>query len=451
MLMRKNLRLVLAAATAVSLTGGLLSLTAGTAAAAPAKYADDFNGDGYRDYVSHGSGAGVVITYGTATGPGTKTKRIDQSNPGIPGTLTGNDGFGGSSAAADFNSDGYADLAVADMSETVGKRKRQGMVVMLWGSKSGLGSKATTLAQKSPTSEWLFGRHLAVGDFDGNGKPDLAVADWFTVHIYRGGFSSKDGGTRTVTRHDPKHGALREITGLAAGKVTKDKASDLYVLGAGYVNDRQTSGTWFLRGGSTVTAPRKPTTYNSSSPDWSPVGVVADFDKNGYGDLAVTESGYKKHAGSVLVMRGGADGAGSSYRLTQDSAGVATSLKAGDEFGFDMSVGDTNRDGYPDLAVGVLEDIGRDQSAGGVHVLRGGKKGVSGGGSQWFTKETAGLPSKPFGSFGGETRLRDADRDGDADLFISDNSGRSFVLKGGGAGVSTKSSSVVGLRANFPQ
>ena len=52
MFTRRNTRLVLATAAAVSLTGGLLTLSTSTASAAPAKYADDFNGDGYRDYAT---------------------------------------------------------------------------------------------------------------------------------------------------------------------------------------------------------------------------------------------------------------------------------------------------------------------------------------------------------------------------------------------------------------
>ncbi|MFI2211913.1 FG-GAP and VCBS repeat-containing protein [Streptomyces sp. NPDC020141] len=450
-----RLRRVVATATAVALAGGLLSLATGqaTAAAKPAKYTDDFNGDGYRDYATSVTGQSVTLTYGTAAGPGGKTKEFDQRSPGIPGTLTGADGFSSAMAAADFNNDGYADLAVADPTEKVGNRRGQGMVVVVWGTKSGLGSKATTLPLKSPKADMGFGRHLAAGDFDGNGKADLAVADDQSVHIYRGGFSSKNGGTGKVTRHTPNHDALLEITGLAAGKVTKDKAVDLYVLGAGYANGRQNSGTWFLRGGSTVTAPKKPSTYNAATPDYSPEGVVADFDKDGYGDLAVNDTPYKKHAGSVLVLRGGKSGPGGSYRLTQGTAGVATSLTAGDEFGFSLSAGDTNRDGYPDLAVSAMETVGGLDAAGGVHVLRGGKKGLTGGGSQWFTRATAGVPGEPreTGMFGAFVRLRDADRDGDADLMISDNSESTLVLKGGASGITTGSASVVKLRANFPQ
>ncbi|MFI6057452.1 FG-GAP repeat protein, partial [Streptomyces sp. NPDC051286] len=49
---RRPLRITLATATALALTGGFLTLAATQVTAVPAKYADDFNGDGYRDLVT---------------------------------------------------------------------------------------------------------------------------------------------------------------------------------------------------------------------------------------------------------------------------------------------------------------------------------------------------------------------------------------------------------------
>jgi len=358
MFTRRTLRLALATATAVSLTGGSIALSAGTATATtPAKYADDFNGDGFRDYAVGDSGS-VTVTYGTATGPGTETKRFTQSSPGIPGTAgdAGGyaDGFGEALANADFNRDGYADLAVGDHSEKVSGKTAAGAVTILWGGQSGLGSKATRIPVKAHAL-YGFGDSLATGDFNGDGKMDLAVADGTeTVYIYRGGFA-KSGTTGKVTKHVPSPSVadVLEPTGLVAGKVTKDKATDLYVLGQGCKNDKMTQAAWFLRGGSTVKSGRF-TTYDASSADYSPTGVIADFDKNGYGDLAVSDTPYNKGAGSVIVLRGGKTGPTTKYRLTQATSGVATAATKGDGFGYALSAGDTNHDGYPDLAVSAV-------------------------------------------------------------------------------------------------
>jgi hypothetical protein len=454
----KTHRLVLATATAASLTGGLLTLTAGAATAAtPAKHADDFNGDGFRDYAVGDSGS-VTVTYGTAAGPGTKVKTFNQKSAGIPGTAgdAGGyvDAFGESLANADFNRDGYADLAVGDHTEKVGSKVGAGAVTIVWGSASGLGSQATRIPVTAH-ARYGFGKALATGDFNGDGKADLAVADSTeTVYVYRGGFA-KSGTTGKVTKHVPS-GSVADIfepTALVAGKVTKDKATDLYVLGQGYKNDKMTQAAWFLRGGTTVKS-GKFTTYNSSSPDYSPTGVVADFDKNGYGDLAVGDSRHNNKAGSVVVLRGGASGPTTSYRLTQSTSGVATGATKSDYFGNTLSAGDTNRDGYPDLAVSSpYEEVGSVADAGGVHVLRGGRSGLSGTNSQWFTRSTAGVPGSTsvYANFGQYLRLRDFDRDGDADLLISDGGAPSVLLQGGPTGITTTTATEPSLRANFPQ
>ncbi|MGW0840383.1 FG-GAP and VCBS repeat-containing protein [Streptomyces sp. NPDC002787] len=458
MFTRRKSRLVLGTAAAVSLTGGLLSLSAGASSAAPAKYADDFNGDGYRDYATTDWGS-FTVTYGTATGPGTRTKRFTQNSAGVPGK-SGDaggyvDGFGEDLAAADLNRDGYADLAVADRSEKVGGKVSAGAVTIMWGAKSGLGTKATRLPLKAK-SHLSFGNELETGDFDGDGKADLAVADGLdTVYVYREGFT-KTGKTGKVTRHTrSNHARTLEPTGLVAGKVTKDKATDLYVLGQGYRKNKMTQDAWLLRGGKTVTWSSKLVAINDTEPDYDPSGIIADFDRDGYGDLAVGDTSYNKGAGSVVVVRGGKTGPTTKYRLTQATSGVATAASKGDCFGYALSAGDTDRDGYPDLAVGVCgEKVGSAGDAGGVHVLRGGKKGVTGTDSKWFSRATAGVPGNPreYEMFGSAIRLRDLDGDGDKDLLAASvNGATSVFLRASASGITTDGVTESSLHPSFPQ
>ncbi|WP_329545885.1 FG-GAP repeat protein [Streptomyces sp. NBC_01356] len=317
-----------------------------------------------------------------------------------------------------------------------------------------LGSSATRLAVTAH-SHYGFGGSLATGDFNSDGKADLAADSTQTTYIYRGGFA-KSGTTGKVTKHVPSPSVadILEPTALVAGKVTKDKAADLYILGQGYKNDKVTQAAWFLRGGTTVKS-GKFTTYNGSSPDYSPAGVIADFDKNGYGDLAVNDTPCNNGAGSVVALRGGASGPTTNYRLTQSTSGVVTAATKHDGFGYALSASDTNRDGYPDLAVDVPEEkVGSVTYAGGVHVLRGSKKGLTGTSSQWFTRATAGVPGSAtqYSMFGRlYVRLRDRDRDGDADLLISDNGTPSVLLRAGTTPITTGSATEPTLRANFPQ
>lgn len=455
MFTRRTVRLALATATAASLTGGMLALSTGTAqAATPAKYADDFNGDGYRDFAQASPDGKVVVTYGTAKGPGTKTKTFTQATAGVPGTAGDaggyGDRFGDDVAAADFNRDGYADLAVADFTEKVSGKVSSGAVTILWGSKSGLTGTGAVRLKVTAGSHRAFGKQIEAGDFNGDGKTDLAVANGIdTVYIYRGGFS-KSGTTGSVTKLETPD--ILEPTGMVAGKVTKDKATDLFLLGQGYHSDKMTQDAWFIRGGSTI-KPGKITTYNSSTPDYDTTGVVADFNKDGYGDLAVGDTAYNKSAGSVVVWRGGSTGPTTKYRLTQSTSGVGTAATKGDGFGGSLAAADTNGDGYPDLAVGVpWETIGGKEAAGGVHILRGGKSGLTGTKSQWFTRSTAGVPGSvtEYGMFGELVRLRDIDRDGDKDLLVSSNYySPSVLLPGTSGGVTATGAYEVNVVASF--
>lgn len=128
--MHRPLRLALATATAAALTGGLLTFSAVTATAADSTTVPqaDFNGDGIGDtafsadgaYVSGKAEAGqLVVLYGTKSGVSSaKRSTISQNTTGNPGTAETGDHFGAESAYADFNGDGYDDIAVGSPART---------------------------------------------------------------------------------------------------------------------------------------------------------------------------------------------------------------------------------------------------------------------------------------------------------------------------------------------
>ncbi|MET8398228.1 FG-GAP-like repeat-containing protein [Streptomyces sp900116325] len=131
-------RTVVAAATVTALAGGLFTAaTAAPASAAPARYADDFNGDGHRDIAigapyksinGVSAAGGVVVSLGSATGLTTQKIGLNQSSAGVPGTPEEGDRFGMSIASGDLDSDGYADLVVGADGEDVGAYEGQGSV-----------------------------------------------------------------------------------------------------------------------------------------------------------------------------------------------------------------------------------------------------------------------------------------------------------------------------------
>jgi len=112
-----------------------------------------------------------------------------------------------------------------------------------------------------------------------------------------------------------------------------------------------------------------------AKPNAGGVGPKADFNGDGFGDLAVgvpgEDIGSISNAGGVNVLYGSSSGlaaAGNQF-WSQNSKGVIGVAETGDAFGTVVATGDFNDDGYSDLAIGApLESVGSATDAGGVNV-----------------------------------------------------------------------------------
>ncbi|SDO57387.1 FG-GAP repeat-containing protein [Streptomyces sp. cf386] len=425
-----------AALAATLLTAGLAPLAlSAPASAAVAKHYDDFNGDGYRDVAYRGynrdghDGGAVTVVYGKSGGLDTaRTQVVDQDSADVPGTGEEDDNFGESIASADLNKDGYADLIVGNPTEHVGSAQYRGTVTILWGSSSGLKGGTNLAPRGSATgSHSHFGRDLATGDFNGDGSPDLAVIGGLEACLYRGPFT-RSGTTGSVSKID-KEGQGWYSNGLASGKVNGDGKTDLVVLGEQFVDNKPTPRIWFLKGASGGLTSGASKTY--SSEPWT--AAIGDFDKDGYGDIAVGLPDNNSGKGIVSVWRGTSSGPSGSMTYNQASSGVSGSPEADDNFGYAVSAGDTNGDGYADLAVGVpYEDVNGLADQGGVHVFRGGSGGLSGSRSSWIAQTVQGPAGSDVG-FGYALRVRDVTGDGKADLGIG-AANVSVLLRGSSSG-----------------
>jgi len=166
----------------------ILSLFAQPALAAP--LVTDFNGDGFADLAVGVPGedveaivdAGAVqVLYGSSTGLTTADQLWTQDDTGTDPSEDA-DWFGSALATGDFNGDGYTDLAVAAQSEDVEAIVDAGAVNVLYGSPLGLTDEgaqfwtqdSTGIEDSSEASD-TFGSSLAAGDFDGDGRSDLAI------------------------------------------------------------------------------------------------------------------------------------------------------------------------------------------------------------------------------------------------------------------------------------
>jgi hypothetical protein len=293
---------------------------------------------------------------------------------------------------ADFDDDGFTDLAVGVPREGVGGAALAGAVDVLPGSPTGLtGAGSQQLVQGSggvPDAAEafdLFGSALAVGDFDNDGFGDLAV-----------GVPGEDVGTIDDA------GAVTVLSGSATG------------LGAG-------GGQLFSQNSVGVLGAAE-----SGDGFGSALGV-GDFDNDGFDDLAIgvpsEGAGAISQAGAVNVLFGSASGLSSvgNQQFLQGVGGVLGTAEIGDEFGFALGSGDFYNDGFADLAIGApFEDVGATFDAGAINVLYGSAANLSVTGDQVFFQGNGGIGGVAEESdfFGSALAGGDFNNDGAADLAV---------------------------------
>ena len=393
----------------------------------------DIDGDGRDEIIVNGfagstSGPFTLAVYLTRTGA---VERLTTGSTNLSGSVV-----------ADFDGDGFGDLAVTDDRGPGGSPQYAGGIWVFYGGLGGFAldrtghfTQATAGIPGDPTEFARFGGGLTAADFDGDGRSDLvargplAIDTWLI--ILRGTASGVTAtGARQITpaQLSPSPGAVAGFgLSAAAGDVTGDGRPDL-VVGSG-------DGRLFLLRGSATgpltTSPSVVKAVSASNLIVTYHGLdaraVADVNGDGFGDVIASNSGAvvngNSSAGAVAVFYGNAQGISGQRRtlLHRHSIGVPGAPAETDFFGGSVSAGDVTGDGYADLVIGSDEAVGANAHAGVLYVFRGSAQGVRPQDNQVFTQDSPDVPGAVGAgiSFGDTSLILDLDGTGPLDVLAT--------------------------------
>lgn len=340
-----------------------------------------------------------------------------QMYPPVLGQDEAGDNFGAAMAAADFDGDGYDDLAVGAPGEQIANGVKTGVVFLYKGTFTGL---MPWRVVGEPGANRLdgdrFGWSLAAVDIDGDHKSELVV----------GAPRRMVGGERT--------GAVYVLKGDPTGVVDFVKVT---AASAGFASSDP--GDWF---GETLTvgdfngdlspevvvgAPKAHRVYVIESASWSKYATAfgglrdavdqfgaslaaGDLDDDGFDDLAIgAPAADSLRPGRVFYARGKASGFGDVATLEEPGPKVAD-----DRFGRALAIGklDPLATSQSCLVVGAP---GRNNGQGRVFLF---DPGLPTGGHHIHSLAELGVPNQPGAGFGGRLLVGQLDAIGGEDLVV---------------------------------
>ena len=346
--------------------------------------AGDFNGDGIQDIAIANSSSLYVLPNGDEN---RVTILLGNSSGGFsvaPGSPFSVGTNPTSVAVGDFNGDGIQDLAIANGGG--------GDVTILLGN----GSGGFSAASGSPFAVGAVPISVAVGDFNGDGIEDLATANYSSHNVTvllgngAGGFSAATGSPFAVGTNPYS---------VAVGDFNGDGFADLATANFG-----SSDATVLLGNGSGGFSAATGSPFAAGTEPFSV--AMGDFNGDGVSDLVIAGGD------TVTVLLGNRSG------IFSAAPGSPFAVAPIPIF---VSVGDFNGDGIPDLAITSF-------TSSDVTVFLG-------NGSGGFSA----APGGPFylGMGSGSVAVGDFNGDGRTDLVSANNTSNNITVLLGGSAATT--------------
>ena len=402
--------------------------------------AGDVNGDGFQDVLVTGylvdGGGGVdsgamYVHHGSATGINSTPEFAIDGSASSDRLGRGADGVG------DVNGDGYDDVAVGIYNSNAGGAANTGEVQVYYGSATGLTSNVGySYAPTTPNSNhgWTVSRG---GDLNGDGYADFVSMDGagkdIVWHLGSPTGPTVGGSIPVVAGAGSNYGWYGNIAG--GGDVNGDGFDDLVVGDMTAGSGDGAVHLFFGSAGGPSVVPDYSLLGSGGEAMGSAVSISGDINADGRSDILVG------------AMNNGSGGEGAAYLFTGTAGsnpfgGTPTTwygTAANGELGNGVAlVGDTNGDGYADIALGEpgYTPAGFPQD-GRISVYMG---GIGGGASMavW------GASTGSVGSLTGTSvaHVGDVNGDGLADIWVGAPGYQAMGNNAAGAGVYYPSNSM---------